>query len=233
MSACRSCKAEVRWVLTEGGKKMPLDPLPTPEGNVLVAMVGGEEIATVLGPADRAAAQIAGTPLHISHFVTCPQAAEWREQPALFSDDMPVGQAREKLRELAMGDGYSCPVCTLFAKVYRHKCDSAMARTLIRMFRAGAASGPLHIPSLPGDNHKVSQLSWWALVEEEKLTRPDGGRAGYWRLTGKGVEFVLRQRMIVKYARIYDARVLGHVGELVSIDDCLGSKFNYAELMAA
>lgn len=149
---------------------------------------------------------------------------------SLFYDLMPLHEARDRLRGL-VEEGHPCPCCTLFAKVYKHKCDSAMSRTLIRMYRAGAIDEAIHVPSLPGDNHKVSQCSWWALVEEEKVRRPDGGRAGYWHLTERGVAFVLKQSTITKYARIFDARVLGYQGEQVSIEDCLGNKFNYRELM--
>ena len=148
-----------------------------------------------------------------------------------FPDDMTIGEARDKLRRMVEPHGHTCPVCKLWSQVYRHKCDSAMARTLIRMYHAGALREPLHIPSLPGDNHKVSQLSWWNLVAEERLTRPDGGRAGYWWLTPVGQEFVLGRSTITKYARIYDARVLGHIGDQVDIKHCLGSKFNYRDLM--
>lgn len=150
--------------------------------------------------------------------------------PSEFHDGMTLREARDRLREL-VEDGHPCPCCTLFAKVYRHKCDSAMARTLIRLYRAGAMHEPIHAPSLEGDNHKVSQLSWWGLVEEERVRRPDGGRAGYWWITSAGVEFVLNRSTITKYARIYDARVLGHVGEQVTIEDALGTKFNYRALM--
>jgi hypothetical protein len=121
---------------------------------------------------------------------------------------MTIGEARDVLRTL-VDEGHDCPVCTLFAKVYEHKCDSAMGRTLILLYKAGAVSEPVHVPSLPGDNHKVSQLAWWGLVAEERVRRPDGGRAGYWYITPEGVAFARNETTITKYARIYDARVLG------------------------
>jgi hypothetical protein len=150
----------------------------------------------------------------------------------VFSDTMTLADARSTLREL-VDDGHECPCCRLFAKVYSHKCDSAMARTAIVMLRHGAAANFLHVPSLPGDNHKVSQLAWWGLVIEERRVRSDGGRAGWWRLSERGVAFAERRHSIPKYARIYDARVLGFRGDLVDIEDCLGQRFSYAELIAA
>ena len=156
--------------------------------------------------------------------------------PDPFHGRMTLDESKPILREQAQNGGGECPLCTLFVKVYSHKCDSAMARTLIVMYRRGAGGQFVHVPSLPvwggkGDHHKVSQLSWWDLVTEEKVRRPDGGRAGYWCMTRTGIDFVERRLTIPKYALIFDARVLGHDGPQVGIEDCLGDKFNYRELM--
>jgi len=59
---------------------MPLDREPTRDGNVQFCVVGGDEIATVLNAADQAAAVIAGIPLYLSHFVTCPNAGAHRKR---------------------------------------------------------------------------------------------------------------------------------------------------------
>lgn len=76
MPACRTCGAPIRWVITTHGKRMPVDALPVPGGNVLIH---GGDLATVLS-----AAQVAecpdGTSLYLSHFVGCPQAAAHRQK---------------------------------------------------------------------------------------------------------------------------------------------------------
>lgn len=72
----------------------------------------------------------------------------------------------------------------------------------------------------------------WGLIEEEPIVRPDGGRAGWWRITPFGQQFVLGNSTVPKYARLYDGRCLGLEGVPVTIRDCLGTKFNYADLMA-
>ena len=145
--------------------------------------------------------------------------------------DWTLDEARDWTRDRAE-DGVECPLCTLYVRVYKHKCDSAMARTAIRMYHAGAQHEPLHVPSLDGDNHKVSQLAWWGLVRDEGATREDGGRGGYWWLTELGVAFVERRHRIRERVRIFDARVLSYRDEYVDIEDCLGDKFRYDELMA-
>lgn len=148
-----------------------------------------------------------------------------------FHDGMTVAEARDVLRTL-VDDGHRCPLCTQMAKVYRRRINSTMARTLIRIYHAGGTQHFVHTASLPGDTHEASQLSWWGLIEEERVVRDDGGKAGRWRVTNDGALFVCRQSMLPEYAVIYDSRVLGTEGKLVSIATALGKKFKYDELMA-
>jgi hypothetical protein len=150
---------------------------------------------------------------------------------AQFRDDMTLKEARELLRTMVV-DGARCPCCTQMAKVYRRKVNSTNARSLITLYRAGGASAFLHAPSLPGDTHEISQMAWWGLIEEENVIRPDGGRAGFWRMTERGVQWVMMQATILKYALVYDSRCLGFQGKNVTIQDALSSRFNYSELMA-
>jgi hypothetical protein len=35
MAGCRSCGAPIRWVVTEKGKRIPLDRDPQPDGNIV------------------------------------------------------------------------------------------------------------------------------------------------------------------------------------------------------
>jgi hypothetical protein len=140
-------------------------------------------------------------------------------------------EAREYVR-MNRDEGVECPCCGQLAKVYRRTINAGMARTLIEAYRADLARGFIHTPSLPCDSHEASQLSWWGLLEEELVRRPDGGRAGYWRVTDRGVAFVRGAAQVPKYALIYDGDVLGTAGDLVGIRYCLGKRFDYGELMA-
>lgn len=74
-TTCRSCDARVIWATTSNGKAMPVDELPVDDGNVELALdVHGRAVATVLtGPS------LLGGPLRTSHFVSCPQADQWRQ----------------------------------------------------------------------------------------------------------------------------------------------------------
>lgn len=128
-------------------------------------------------------------------------------------------------------DGVDCPSCGEIVKVYRHNIDSAMARTLILMYAKGGTEYFVHTPSLPGDTHKASQLKWWGFVEEERVLREDGGRAGYWRVTPAGEEWI-NGGVIAKHALVFNGRCLELLDEKkVTITEALGKKFNFRELM--
>lgn len=71
MATCRSCGEFIEWARTAAGKLMPLDPLGD-GGNVIVTRdIDGvlvvESVSTRDWPTGRT-----------SHFVTCPEAKEWR-----------------------------------------------------------------------------------------------------------------------------------------------------------
>lgn len=154
---------------------------------------------------------------------------------AQFRNDMTLQEARDKLREL-VEHGHRCPCCTQFAKVYKRKVNSTMARGLIDIYR-NAGIEWCHVRSLrssshAGDNREESKLRYWGLLEEETDRRGDGGRSGWWRVTPEGEEWVLNRSSVLKYALLYDGRCLGHRGELVTIKDALGEKFRYDDLMA-
>lgn len=71
MNACRSCGAAIKWASTPGGKPMPLDAKPNPDGNVILRGGHALVMGSQLGLFD-------GETLYASHFVTCPDAASWR-----------------------------------------------------------------------------------------------------------------------------------------------------------
>jgi hypothetical protein len=68
MSTCRYCRASIMWAITEKGHRIPLDPSPSLNGNVMLDFQpGGVPIATVLGQSKKTT-----EPLWIAHMATCP-----------------------------------------------------------------------------------------------------------------------------------------------------------------
>jgi hypothetical protein len=107
-----------------------------------------------------------------------------------------------------------------------------MARGLISQYRL-AGMEFAHTPTTAGSvTHEFSQLSWWQLIEEQLERREDGGKAGWWRITGLGKQFVRNEIEVAKYAYVFDGKCLGWDNdEHASIVDALGERFDYRELM--
>lgn len=76
ISRCRSCGAPFRWVTTEAGKPMSLDPLPRPMGNVIMVPRGQSRLVAKV--VSKSALPVKGAPAYQTHFVSCPDAASMR-----------------------------------------------------------------------------------------------------------------------------------------------------------
>lgn len=73
MSSCRACHARILWVKTSSGRSMPLDAVPTSDGNVLL---DDEGIAHVQG---QSSSLFPGDTLYMPHHATCPNVEEFRK----------------------------------------------------------------------------------------------------------------------------------------------------------
>ncbi len=74
MARCRSCGAAIEWVLTDSGKSMPVDTQPRADGTLVLSTENDVLRARSPGLFD------AGKPRYVSHFATCPQAAQHRRK---------------------------------------------------------------------------------------------------------------------------------------------------------
>lgn len=75
---CGSCDAAIMWVLTERGKRMPVD---VPGGNRLLLFLPGDPHTAVnWETVPRGVAPLAvSLPSYTSHFATCPDAERHRK----------------------------------------------------------------------------------------------------------------------------------------------------------
>ena len=72
------CDSRIRRALTVAGKRMPLDPDPVPDSNVVIRrMTDGAIRAVVLAGHEL---RDPDEPTYRSHFVTCPDAADYRRR---------------------------------------------------------------------------------------------------------------------------------------------------------
>lgn len=78
MNLCKTCQAPIIWTVTVKGKRMPVDAEESPDGNVQLHYAGDSIKAQVLAAHKLHIARLSGARLHLSHFVTCAQAAQHR-----------------------------------------------------------------------------------------------------------------------------------------------------------
>jgi hypothetical protein len=71
MPTCKSCGAEIVWAKTIKGRPIPLDPAPSPRGNIVIGEAG---IALVYNAPAGIAPRFEDAPRYLSHFATCPDA---------------------------------------------------------------------------------------------------------------------------------------------------------------
>ena len=139
-----------------------------------------------------------------------------------------------------LADGAECPCCRQFAKVYQRRLHRGMARVLIAMYREAGREWlylPDFIKTITGAGRDESFLAFWRLIEESKEPRADGGRAGWWRVTAFGEQFVRREITLPKIVNVYDDRAV-HLpgrttfeGPQIDIVEALTARFDYAQLM--
>lgn len=80
-ATCGSCGAPVIWAATVHGRAMPVDAEPSGMGNVALGRGSdGKLVATVLAGDALLSRRFAGEPLYLTHFATCPDAADHRRR---------------------------------------------------------------------------------------------------------------------------------------------------------
>lgn len=142
-----------------------------------------------------------------------------------------VEEAKQELRD-NWENGANCECCGQFVKLYRRKLSSSMARTLINMYNAKADFNWVHRNNFKAVSNDYSYLRYWGLIQEKKLEyNSEKKNSGYWGITNKGREFVKGNSRVPSHIRLFNQKFYGFEGKEVTITDCLGSKFNYNELM--
>ena len=113
-----------------------------------------------------------------------------------------------------------------------------MARMLIAFYRLGLDDF-VHVKDIVARTGlsdyrcgEWAKMKLWGLIEE--MPKSDGGdkkTSGFWRVTDAGRRFVGRRSTIYSHVKVFDGRFFGFSGDPVYIDECLGKKFSYGELV--
>lgn len=181
----------------------------------------------------------------------------------IYSGDGPrtLEQAQQAFKQ-KLDNGSACECCGKFGKRYRRKLNGSMAASLVALVRlsnqtlieqaakwSATDSGPptawVHADAVGRALKKagskasyphgeMGKLVHWGLIEARPGESDTGGRtSGYWRPTQHGIEFVNRTASVYRTVVLLDNVVEGFEGEEVKIDNVMGDRFDYRELMEA
>jgi hypothetical protein len=138
-------------------------------------------------------------------------------------------------------EGEHCPCCNQHVKLYKRKLNSFMALSLIRMYRYFEENPTVpwvHIKDLSlkvaAGGGELAKLKFWNVIIDKEGLRDDGSdRVGFYRITELGRQFVQGGCKVPKYQYLYNQKIVRSPdGPNISIQDALGDKFNYDQLMA-
>lgn len=130
-----------------------------------------------------------------------------------------------------INEGVRCPCCGQLVKQYHRPINAGMAHSLITMYRTAGRDWQ-HIPTtIGGHSREEGKLRYWGLIEEQLERREDGGRAGWWRVTELGEQWILGQVTVPSHVVIYNGRCRWLEGDPISVVDALGNRFDYRALM--
>jgi hypothetical protein len=157
------------------------------------------------------------------------------------SGGVTLSQAEKWLKD-RLDDGVECPCCHQFAKRYRRRMNSTIARWLIAFYKAYKdEDGWVHVadaaivlgmgPSARSGDY--GKARFWGLIEEfPHNDDPKKKTTGMWRLTKRGKSFVRGKITVKSYALVFNNECKALEGDQMTIQDALGAKFNYTELMS-
>ena len=144
-----------------------------------------------------------------------------------------IDEAKRWLRD-RLNEGAECPVCRQHAQLYRRKLNAGMARALIQIYRhAGLEWTRVQdIPDGPrgGD---YAKLRFWGFLEPRGDKADDGNSSGWWRVTIDGQRFLLNSMTAPSHVGTYNNKTYPLTDPVaqISIQEALGDKFNYDDLL--
>ncbi len=134
--------------------------------------------------------------------------------------------------------GVSCPCCGRLVKLYRRKLHSEMAVFLIRLVKRFENEQRYYstrelCPAVTKSSTDGSYLVYWDLIEREPMPgeNESGGKIGMYRPTKAGREFAHGRSTAESHILMICGECVGFSEKFISIEDALGKKFDYKELM--
>jgi hypothetical protein len=131
-----------------------------------------------------------------------------------------------------------CPCCGQKVKIYKRKLNANMARWLIWLVKAyrdarrwwSVNEGPVLQNRKGGGD--FAKLVHWGLIREKPNEADSSKRtSGFWKPTKKGALFARMKIEVPSHVHLYNNEIVGWSDTPITIENALGKRFNYRELM--
>lgn len=147
-----------------------------------------------------------------------------------------LAEARDTLRA-NLDDGSKCPCCDQFARRYKRKLNSDMARSLILIvdeyLHEPHDTSWVDIQEIDVRGGDYAKLRHWGLLESRPNDDDTKRTSGLWRPTELGIDFAQGRARMPSHVYIYNNKVDGFTDSTITIREALGDAFDYAELWKA
>ena len=142
-----------------------------------------------------------------------------------------IAEIRARLLSIKnAGTGSICPCCDQHSQIYERRITGAMVRQLLELYRHGSRTSRQLLSCVGhGGGGDHAKLRYWGLAEQ--LEGAKGEINSRWGICEKGVLFLERKLNVPEIAYIYNGELLEYSDKVVSVDDRMNKKFDYAELM--
>ena len=144
-----------------------------------------------------------------------------------------IAEAKARLLNIKnAGTGSICPCCAQHTQIYERRITGAMVRQLLELYRHNVCTSQRLLRCVGhGGGGDHAKLRYWGLAEQ--LTGTKGEPGSTWGILEDAVLFLERKLNVPEIAYVYNGEVLGFSDNVVSVDDRMNKKFDYAELMGA
>ena len=126
--------------------------------------------------------------------------------------------------------GVKCPCCGKHKQVYFRRINITMVKDLREFYKwhknnNGCWMKRADMSKRMFGGSSYSKLAYWDLLVTRK------NEVGSWKITTKGINFLLGYIQVKEYAIVEDADLVGLAGQLVDVWKCLSNVFDWRELM--
>jgi hypothetical protein len=140
-----------------------------------------------------------------------------------------LNEAKQFLRE-NWERGVRCPCCNRIVKLNPYVIGKGHALVLIEMYKNWREWINVNKDIKP-EGRNFSEAKHWHLIEAMPNDDPTKHTSGIWRLTEEGKQFVRGEITVPAKKYVFNDKVYRTSTKEINIEQALGKKFNYQELM--